>query len=647
MRRVSSLPSVLALILAPALSFAQTSESGTDEDTEVTEIPDGLPAVESTPATPTAASTTPAIRPTPAPLRLESRALPIAEIHGYLRTRVEAFWNFSLGWEGAPVTNVPGTVVSPYSPSQYDAANLPWYRNPDWNNQFCFNDGTTTGPRTPRPNSCGGGIQWSSNMRMRLEPQLHPTEFITIHSQIDIFDNMVLGSTPMGYYNQSDLRSPYAPITGLGDTQNPPTAGYNAVINSIHVKRAWAEVTNQTLGQLRFGRMPTHWGLGILANAGNGYDSDYQNNNDRIMYAARLRPLGLFLAAMWDFPSVGVTSQSNLHYELGQGQSYDLATYDNVHQWIGAVGRRLTEDETRAALSRGELVLNGGLFFVYRQQFMDSGMHNVPGACAGDSFGSNACGAEWIPRQLQMFIPDLWVQLLGSDFRLEVEAVYMYGSVSNPFLVSQTNSTQNDPHTISQFGAALEAEGRLLNNRLTIGFKTGYASGDPDQEGLTYASGYRPQLGGDKTFSTFRFHPDYRIDLIFWRQIMRQVAGAYYFRPSVQYNFIDEPGGNFLFGRVDLIWSRASEFMQTRGNAADLGVEIDGTIQFQTDHRRTDGVPNNTPEPGFYAMIQYGVFFPMGGLGPTAQERQTGVGGFDRFAFQTAHTLRAYLGVAF
>ena len=148
-----------------------------------------------------------------------------------------------------------------------------------------------------------------------------------------------------------------------------------------------------------------------------------------------------------------------------------------------------------------------------------------------------------------------------------------------------------------------------------------------------------------QTLSLFAFHPDYRVDLIFWREIMQQVVGAYYFRPSIGYNFIDEPGGDLFFARVDAIYSRASDFMQTRGHHSDLGVEIDATLQYQSNHYRLDGTQPQRLAPGFYANLQGGVFFPLAGLGPTDAERTTSM--YMNFGLETAFVVRGLLGVVY
>ncbi len=583
-----------------------------------------------------------------APPEPERPTTPIMEIHGYLRARMELFSEFALGWDAFPIMSGGGRVASPET--IYNGARLPWYRSPDWFSQWCNITDSGSGPVMPRPGSCTGGLQTTANMRLRLQPEIHPTENVVIHSQIDLLDNLVLGSTPEGYYGGLaqtptgyvlNTRSPWAPITGFSSTQIAPTPGFNGIVESIAVRRAWAEVTNNSLGQIRFGRMPSHWGLGILANAGNGYDSDYQSTNDRIMYAARLRSLGVFLAAMWDFPSIGATSANRLN-EPGQGQPYDLSTNDDVHQWIIALGRRMDPDAMRAAMARSEWVVNGGLYGVYRSQFM-SGEHNAAvGLNGAGSMGSTAYGTQLNWRGAQAFIGDLWLQVLRSNFRFEMEAVYIRGGLMS---IDVAPTPSDLRYTISQFGAAAEGEVRLLNNRLSIEFRTGYASGDPDMEGLNFFNGLTPQFRNDRFLSLFRFHPDYRIDLIFWRQIMRQFSGAYYFRPSVQYNFIQEPNGDLLYARADIIYSRASEFMQTRGNDSNLGIELNGTIAYQSNHYRRDGTEPARAAPGFYAMIQYGIFFPLGGLGPTSVERSGGP--LQYFAGQNAQTVRGFLGVMF
>ena len=105
----------------------------------------------------------------------------------------------------------------------------------------------------------------------------------------------MLGSTPdsyamrpsgagaTGYSPAINGYNGYAPLGAFSITQGAPTAGVNGYRNSIDVTRAWAEYMTP-VGQIRFGRMPSHWGLGMLVNSGDKLDDDYQSNADRIMF---------------------------------------------------------------------------------------------------------------------------------------------------------------------------------------------------------------------------------------------------------------------------------------------------------------------------------------------------------------------------
>jgi uncharacterized protein (TIGR04551 family) len=169
------------------------------------------------------------------------------------------------------------------------------------------------------------------------------------------------------------------------------------------------------------------------------------------------------------------------------------------------------------------------------------------------------------------------------------------------------------------------------------------ASGDSSVEGLSSGSGENPdntadfvtQRDGDNTVSTFRFHPSYRVDLILWRNIMRQVTGAYYFRPGISYDFVRSAFGQLAGARVDAIWSRAAAVLQTWGNKPDLGLEIDVSLYFRTE----DG-PDLTD--GFNAKLQYGVLFPMQGLNYLQVNPSIA-----KADLHTAQTLRLVLGVVF
>jgi uncharacterized protein (TIGR04551 family) len=239
------------------------------------------------------------------------------------------------------------------------------------------------------------------------------------------------------------------------------------------------------------------------------------------------------------------------------------------------------------------------------------------------------------------------------SFRLELEAVLLWGEIENT-LREDSNYVNprvidDDGWHIRQFGLAGEMDYKAIEDRLKIGFHAGFATGDSDVDNLKpVGSELQAQQTIDRTFSTMRFHPDYRVDLILWRQIMTRVQGAYYFKPSVSYDFIRDPDGQKIGGGAAVIWSRASEFVQAPGHAHDLGVEINLKVYYQAK----DGVLNDDPDKmgGFYTAIEYGVLFPLDGLGylPGQIQEYNAYPGIDgELDKKTAQTVRWYLGIMF
>jgi hypothetical protein len=53
-----------------------------------------------------------------------------------------------------------------------------------------------------KPEPCVNNVQAGANMRLRLNPELHISENIRVMAQLDLLDNLVLGSTPEGYANE-------------------------------------------------------------------------------------------------------------------------------------------------------------------------------------------------------------------------------------------------------------------------------------------------------------------------------------------------------------------------------------------------------------------------------------------------------------
>ena len=588
----------LGLALAGAL-VAGAGEAGAAE-------PESAPA--SAPASRPATGLPPSLRPLP-PLGTEAGAgatdsklveeyrlgkglakpkIQFFELHGYFRWRTDLFQNLDLRSNKL----VEPTMGSPYRLQNLDFSSTSF---PVILPLTEIGDNWAVTPGGTADLGRGAETLAGTNMRVRLDPVINVSELLRIKMTIDVLDNVVLGSTPEGYNPRIGLRPADVPILAFSGSLAPPDAR-NSFSDSIRVKRAWAEIRTP-YGELRAGRMGSHWGLGLLANDGNCLDCDYGDNVDRILFATKIDRFVIVPAL--DIPVSGFTSARHVEYF---GQPYDLDQLDDVHQYILAIARKDTPEELAALALRGEFSLNYGVYFVFRNMSF-SGAENP--TASGKPGSSDFTDYRLYPVNAEAYIPDIWGRFIWGPLSIEAEAVFLYGKIeSNPFNAGancgDAAAVLPDPKAmcrILQFGAALHASLKLLDDKLTIRFRGGVATGD-EGEGIapTNADGLLPSWTADSKLTAFRFDRDYIIDLILFRQILGTITGATYFNLGGTYEAL--PGLNL---KLDAIYSLAVEPTSTPGNRPGLGFEVDGEV-------------NYTTKDGFFGAVQGGFLYPLKGL---------------------------------
>ncbi len=522
----------------------------------------------------------PALQPLPAWPGQREKQIQFLQLDGYLRGRAYLFHNFNLG---VPFT---GSGVAPPFYVPFSESQAPGSIGP--------NGSGSCAARTATP-GCTQNNLTSADMRMRLEPTVNVTEQVRVKIQADIFDNQVLGSTPEGYFLNGLGPSRDVPIQAFSRTQVTPIANVNSFQNAINVKRAWAEVRTP-IGEIRFGRMPSQWGMGMLVNSGDCLDCDYGVNVDRVMFATKFKEH--FLALLWDWVATGPTTRLYTPNQI-EGQSFNADPLVNVSQWGLAIGRNDKPDVIKERVERGEAVVNYGSYFVFRWQDWD--LRTNPGAGSGGALQGQVQEKELsqllTPRQAWAFIPDLWFRLNYKKLQIEAEAVIIGGHIQN---AADLDKNLTKPIDIVEYGGVARGEYRLLHDALHIGLEIGYASGDQGEDPNAVLNWRTQQIirpATQGTISLFQFDPDYHVDLILFREIIGTVQNATYFKPSVAYDIIDA-----LSARVDLIYSLANVPVAYPGNSMNLGVEIDASVMYHNDAE------------GFYAGIAYGVLFPLGAL---------------------------------
>jgi uncharacterized protein (TIGR04551 family) len=511
----------------------------------------------------------PALQPLPAWPQQREKTLQFFQLNGYIRFRSYLFHNLNMGY----VEKATGPKSPFYIPfSEFNSS------------------GQKGDPNNPKAScavrnnsNCAESDITSADMRLRLEPTVNVTEQVRVKAQIDVFDNMVLGTTPDFYY--FDGRPPQQ-LPSFSRTSVTQQGGVNSLQNSIVAKRAWAEVRTP-FGELRFGRMPSHWGMGMLVNNGDCLDCDYGANVDRVMFATKL--WGHFFAFLWDWVSTGPTTQ-NLGVRDMQGPNYNADPLDDTSQWILALGKMDKPEELKEKLDQGKVVVNYGGYFVYRQQTWDE--TNSPSSTAGNSYAS--IQSQLVHRGASAFIPDVWLRLDWKKLHLEVEGAMIIGSIND---LSDISAGLTHVQILSG-GFAFKGHYKLLHDALKIFLEIGYASGD-DWEDPNAVLNYRYQkiIPQQAHINRFYFDPDYHVDLILFRRILGTVNNATYFKPGVSYDIIDNFGA-----RVDIMYAMANRPVAYPGNSYNLGLEIDAALLYKNE------------EEGFYAGLVYGVLFPFQAL---------------------------------
>ncbi|MBM4387664.1 MAG: hypothetical protein FJ088_07985, partial [Deltaproteobacteria bacterium] len=183
----------------------------------------------------------------------------------------------------------------------------------------------------------------SSNMRFRFSPSLLVGERLKIHSTIDFLDNVVFGtSASFNYENPSE------PLPFMSESQSSGGSFKDAArVKSVYLE--W-QLFNQFY--VFAGRMPEHFGLGILKNSGECPECNFGNYSDTAGFTVKLTDI--YFSTHLDFPGEGTTSDTGLYND---GQPHDAEGYDDITRWTFKVfSKPVTIEEKRA---RAERLSNG------------------------------------------------------------------------------------------------------------------------------------------------------------------------------------------------------------------------------------------------------------------------------------------------
>ncbi|MEZ4365887.1 MAG: hypothetical protein R2939_06320 [Kofleriaceae bacterium] len=368
--------------------------------------------------------------------------------------------------------------------------------------------------------------------RARLLPKLTYGNVASVNLQIDAMDDVLWGD------NTGVSTAPLFATDGSYENYlgGPPSP-------TVNVKRAWLEF-QVPVGLMRVGRMPSHWGMGLLANGGGTADLDptspigepprkaldnfmaedfgdkhFGSTADRILFITK--PLSIYRTVK----KQGKTD-SNLivGYAFGKISEAPLLTFEPFERRFRPFGQQ-------GFISRGKNDdINEHVFIaVYnnadwdKKKFTDELRIGAYGVIRDAAEGttnpsaidpSQTCGTfdgtptPCVDTGSKVFIADLWWRIRIGNLFTEGEGCRIFGDTFGgvPFPSRNTKKDADITGGVARVGYVTDRWDALL--------EVGHASGDDDL--------------GDEHFTQRPMHPDFNVGLILFEETLRELSARVY-----------------------------------------------------------------------------------------------------------------------
>ncbi len=378
---------------------------------------------------------------------------------------------------------------------------------------------------------------------LRLMPQVSYGDMVALKTQIDGFRDVLWGD------NNGIFAAPLFATDGsnqnlFGTDQNRFYGQQEAL--SLSLTRAWIEFKAK-VGMMRVGRMPSHWGMGILANGGGSgnldpmapksqpdkkaqdyfFDDDFGDNHfgstaDRILFITK--PISVYK---------GIVKAPNLDSNLIVGYAYDKITeapllaaepFERRFRPFGQQGfisrgdgDDINEHVALIAWSDPELNImaktdefKAGVYTVFRQAGESS-------TFPSDLNPDENCGefdGELLPCEdtgSLVVIADFWYRLRLGPYYSEAEILTIRGNSFGGIPFPSPNRKRKAEINSGAFRAG------YITDYWDGIFEIGHASGDDRLE--------------DDTFKQRSMHADFNVGLVLYEEVLRELSARSYGTP--------------------------------------------------------------------------------------------------------------------
>lgn len=331
--------------------------------------------------------------------------------------------------------------------------------------------------------------------RGRFEPIL-TMGGLKLQATIDVFDNVVWGD------NENLANTP------LFAGSPSSTQADGTVVDSIQAKRLWVE-WRTAFGLLRIGRQPSHWGMGILANDGDGFRNDFGDANsgavyDRIIFATRPVSLvkGIHAIATGQ-PSPDPATDPGIILAVGFDKLVESSAItfrkkvtddDNVSD-ENAEGTAGIRQSPIWLSDQGDDVLEMIYVLMFKREDWQ----------VGKQLMDLTLGTYWVNRWQQstnsnVWIPDVYLHWSMLGLFVEAELYHIFGKTDAIAPEFDKTTTAGITGLVARVG--------YENPRITGLVELGHAAGDDSIL--------------DETFTGRPLHADYNVGLILFEQVMAQ-----------------------------------------------------------------------------------------------------------------------------
>lgn len=413
------------------------------------------------------------------------------------------------------------------------------------------------------------GANWrdQGDFRLRLKPTLNVGDSLTLNSWID---------APGGILGQGQTQDPFLTMTGISSAAGAGDA-FERGIPSVEVQALWAQYRVFNFVDLLLGRVPQHWGLGLLENDADGLWSDGGVFLDTFtaVYQVNSR---MRLAASWDFPLEGRNYKGAQSWPYSQ--ALDAGDMDELYQF-----RFKLQSGTGSFRDSGPGLSWGAYARIRWQDFssaaQEAGINPWCGK-SGDNDSLYPC-TELYYRDGVLFTPDLWAAwrgaLAGGQFGLGIELAANLGGISATQRLS-LNDSSKEIYSGAAVGRASWEDSEFLAM-----LDGGVASGDGDADAFGVLDSWTAStpddsswqgsgLAANRTLTAFVANPAFLSDSVLFKYMLGALSSSAYVQATVE-RAVWGSRARGVSARARVLYGVAMASSQAPGGAAPLALEAE------------------------------------------------------------------------